>query len=99
MEALAVILSIIGFIFSILSIVLFFKVWGLCDDTEEMKYLMIKVVKLLEEQQKEENAETTVVASEKKVAPKEDETNYTGVIIGAIAIMIVMGIILCVVAF
>ncbi|MBO7264931.1 MAG: hypothetical protein J6U91_01715 [Alistipes sp.] len=99
MEALAVILSIIGFIFSILSIVLFFKVWGLCDDTEEMKYLMIKVVKLLEEQQKEENAETTEVASEKKVAPKEDETNYTGVIIGAISIMIVMGIILCVVAF
>ena len=81
---------------------LFFKVWGLCDDTNEMKYLMIKVVKLLSEQQKqqkEENAETTEVASEHMTAPKEDETNYTGVIVGAIAIMILMGIILYIYAF
>lgn len=36
MEALSIIISIIGLIFGVLQIILFFKVWGMCNDVNTL---------------------------------------------------------------
>ena len=43
MEAVTIIVSLIIIIFGILEIILFFKMWGMCNDVKSITYLLNKI--------------------------------------------------------
>ena len=53
MEGYIEFLSILGIVWSILSIILFFKIWGMTNDVKEINHNLFEIAKFIEESHNE----------------------------------------------
>lgn len=72
-----VVLGIIGFIWSVLGVILFFKIWGMCNDVSDIKQILIEkeemeVERVKPKEHKIANPPKTTKKENKSVEEKQD---------------------------
>ena len=94
-----IIAGIISIVCTILCIILFFKIWGMCNDVSDIRYYLHNMNKpqAHEVQQETPQGTETIETTQQIVSPQKDDSNHTILLIVSIGIVIWI-VILCIVA-
>lgn len=98
-EVIAVLCFCVGLIFSILSIILFFKIWGMCNDVERIMYMLKKHFSTPQQPPKDSDSVTQQTTNvdpstpEQIIQHKKDESKITLGLIGVLFALFLLCII------